>query len=145
MKYCMCFGKRKLILWFWLWYEAQYRNKTAHDRTDDIEKAEWQIYECRDAEHGALCHAASRPWHQHGGYRSGILGTTAQQFWTITSLLILFLVDGGIHDDGEELVTHHQIEQHTGCYRRTNERHSAVDALQEYASDGMEHVAGHHT
>lgn len=42
------------------------------------------------------------------------------------------------------MVAHHQVEQYARCHGGANERHGAVDALQENVGDGVEHVARHH-
>ena len=72
MKSCTGFGKRKLILFchllrLGLRYESEDCHQATHQWADDIEEAERQIYQGRDAEHGALRHTASRPWCEHGG------------------------------------------------------------------------------
>ena len=125
-------------------HETENRYQATHQWADDIEEAEGQIYQCRDAEHSALCHTAGSPRHEYGGDRGRIFRATAQQLWSIATCRIFLLVNGGIHDDAEELVAHHQVEQYARCHGGANERHGAVDALQENVGDGVEHVARHH-
>lgn len=59
-KSCTGFGKRKLILFchllrLWLRYESEDCHQVTHQWADDIEEAERQIYQSRDAEHTVLC------------------------------------------------------------------------------------------
>ena len=60
MKSFTCFGKRKLILFchllrLGLRYESEDCHQATHQWADDIEEAERQIYQGRDAEHTVLC------------------------------------------------------------------------------------------
>lgn len=59
-KSCTGFGKRKLILFchllrLGLRYESEDCHQATHQWADDIEEAERQIYQGRDAEHTVLC------------------------------------------------------------------------------------------
>ena len=129
-----------VFLGLWVGYEAQNGNQTTHQRTDDVEEAEGQIHQCRDAEHGALRHAAGSPRYEYGGDRGGIFRTAAQQLWSIATCRIFLLVDGGVHDDAEELVAHHQVEQYARCHGGANERHGAVDAYAGIAHGLLDHL-----
>ena len=93
--------------------EAYGCHYTAHQRTDEVEETEWQIYYGRHTEHRALRHAAGCPWNQYGGYRGGVFCAAAQQFGAIATPLVFLAEDGGVHDDRKELVAHHHIEQQT--------------------------------
>ena len=94
-------------------YETENCHQATHQWTDDVEEAEGQIDESRNAKYRTLRHTACRPRHEYGGDRGRVLCASAQQFWSIASCGIFLLVDGSIHDDGEELVAHHEIEQYT--------------------------------
>ena len=124
--------------------ETEYRHEAAHDRADDIEEAERQIDEGRNAQDGALRHTAGGPRHEYRGYRGAIFRASTQQLGLVATCRILLLVDAGVHDDAEELVAHHEIEEHARCHGAANQRYGAVDALEEYLGDGMEHAARHH-
>lgn len=111
------------LLFFWLWfrYEPKNGNQAAHQRTDDVEEAERKINECRDAKNRTLRHSAGRPRNQYTRNGSTILRTSAQEFRTVASFGIFILIDRSVHDDTQELVTHYEIEQNTGCHRTAYE------------------------
>ena len=100
-----------VFLGLWIGYKAQNGNQTTHQRTDDVEEAEGEIDQSRDAKNCTLRHTAGSPWNQHACHGSTILCTSAQEFRSVTSFSILILVDRCIHDDTQELVTHNEIEQ----------------------------------
>ena len=110
--HCRCF----VLLGLGLGYEAQNSYQTTHQWTDDVEEAEWEIHQCRDAENRTLRHTAGCPWNQYARYGSTILCTSAQEFRTVASFSIFILVDRCIHDDTQELVAHNEIEQYTRCH-----------------------------
>ena len=110
--HCRCF----VFLGLRLGYEAQNSYQTTHQRTDDVEEAEGEIDQCRDAENRTLRHTAGCPWNQYACYGSTILCTPAQEFWTVASFSIFILVDRCIHDDAQKLVAHNEIEQYTRCH-----------------------------
>ena len=105
-----------VLLGLGLGYEAQNSYQTTHQRTDDVEEAEGEIHQCRDAENRALRHTAGCPWNQYARYGSTILCTSAQEFRAVASFCIFILVDRCIHDDTQELVAHNEIEQYTRCH-----------------------------
>ena len=134
-----------VFLGLWIGYKTQNGNQTTHQRTDDVEEAEGEINQSRDAKNCTLRHTAGSPWNQHARHGSTILCTSTQEFWSVTSFSILILVDRCIHDNTQELVTHYEIEQDARCHGTADKRDSTVDAFQEHVGDGVEHAAGYHT
>lgn len=133
-----------LCLWRGGRHEAECGYDARHEWADDIEEAERQIYECRYAEHGALRHAACRPRNKYRGDGGAVLGTTAEQLGTIATVLIFLTEDGGVHDDGEELVAHNHIEEHAACNGCADKAGRAVYGTQYNLRKAEQHVAGHH-
>ena len=100
-KSCTGFGKRKLILFchllrLGLRYESEDCHQATHQWADDIEEAERQIYQGRDAEHGTLRHTASRPWYEHGGN-----GGANERYCAVDALL------ENVGDGVEHIDSHH--------------------------------------
>ena len=58
---CRCF----VFLGLGLGYETQNSYHTTHQWTDDVEEAEGEIHQCRDAENRTLRHTAGCPWNRY--------------------------------------------------------------------------------
>ena len=89
-------------------------HQDAHERTDPVEEAEWQVGQGGDSQNGGLCHSASVPRNQYGGYCDGIFDGPAQQ----VAFISLFPVNVSEHisrkDDADVLVGCSQIEEQSG-------------------------------
>lgn len=127
-----------------LLYFAKQSEENAHDGTDDVEEAEGEIDEGGDAEHCGLCHAACRPRHEDRSDGRGVFGGTAEEFGLVPSVSIFFLIDGCVHDDGEELIAHDEIEQYARQDCGGDEREGVGDGFEQNASETAEHIACHH-